>query len=169
MDAVVFFAAAVMISSVLMFYSSGPGAIDGDANQVCPDTAVMLDVVLRASIGHEVEVALGVGMTIPSTFTVYECLAAEMHALEGGVSNEVFQELNEAILAIIRSACGHSFVPHLLVLGPDLRMDSPMIAIPTVPPASFEAYASSCEMPRADGSQTLVALVLCPALLPELA
>ena len=165
MDAVVFFLASMIVASVLFSYLERPG-IQRTAEE-SGDSDAMLEVLLKASIGTTLSVALEHTLVIDGREEVGECLLAEIHALRHGATIATFQSLNAILGGLVLSICSPAFEPSLVVLCEGDSCPNPILEILN-PRASPNVYASSTELTDPDGSIYLVELLLAPAALPEL-
>lgn len=170
MDAVVFFAASMLISTALLAYASdfaGPGSIHACNDWRDPDE--VLHAFLHASVGTELIVNLNSSVQIKGNEEIAECIAIETQALRSGAGIAPFEELNDVCLRILRSCSAPLYEPFLIVLCSDANGTEPILAIPWLPENHPEAHASSAEFPGLVGETILVTLILCPASSPELA
>jgi hypothetical protein len=167
LDALVFFSIAMLVSGVMISYveSSSRDTTSG-VRGPSVDIAEVLSVVMKASIGREVEVLPG--LEISGYESVAECLSAELHALSANIEPGVFDCLNEAIGEMIDTLSGPLFDWHILVVHPLGRSSEPCLAMPGPCVPCGLAYAASTELPCNDGVLYTVILILEPATLPEL-
>lgn len=169
MDAIIFFIGAVLVSNILMSYVAGLPS-HSQASQIGGDTdpAEILRTILWTSLSESVVVDLGQPFYMDDRTTTAESLAIELAALESGYDIDRFDHLNSIIHDMLRSVCDPSFELYMLVFDVDKNKSEPVLAIPRMPEASKNAYASSAEIPGSDATVYLAELILCPALLPEL-
>ena len=168
MDAIVFFVAAMTVSSVLLSYARPPGDrsledFDGDA-----DPAEVLGVFLEASIGERLTLQFEEHVTVDASEDVAHCLAVEVAALRSGVARAAFADLNSVLERMLRSICNPSFEPCLMIVELGNGAGNVVLALLDPPGAAENVYASSAELRVDDGDPCLVELVLGPATPPEL-
>ena len=157
MDAMVFFAVAMVTSSIVFSYAHGRPM---DAATECGTaTKDLLGAFLRASVGFEVE--LGDGLEVSADENVADCLLAESVSVAAGVKPCTFDGLNQVLLASMERMTPTGFEPHLTVAGGDgevtIRLERTFVA-------EGDAFAASQELPGPDGSVCRVVLVLVPSL-----
>lgn len=165
LDAIVFFAAAILVSSTLLAYAVPP--TDAGVVELNIEPASMLEVLLGASIGEDIRLSVGGPALIRENDEIGECLMAEVHALREGVNPLAFADLDRAYSHAMDSICGPCISAQLVVLE---KEDNYVVL--EVPDRVFEvrdAFASSIELVDVDGSRYIVELVLLPAAPPEVA
>jgi hypothetical protein len=167
MDSMVFFAAALAISGVLVSYArplvEPRTDLQGDA-----DPAGILRVLLRTSIGRPVSIDLHGSYRLDGTEVVATCIAVEVSALSSGASQMPFSSLNAIILEMMNSLCDPVFEPVLTVYDLGEGSPDPVLKLPNVEVDSKNRYASSTDIPGDDGNPFKVVLILYPAALSEL-
>lgn len=169
LDAMVFFALAMLISSSTWAYvddalvGSGADGVEG-----VHDPGQLLSVFLRASIGVEVVLDTDPRVTIPSREEVETCLCAELDATTSGLDGDVFGPLNEVLVSILARLAGIGYSASLSAFRTTEDGLCPMLVLETSECISENRYSGSCELPGSSGSVYLVVLTLGPALLPEL-
>lgn len=168
LDAVVFFIAAMAISTVLMSYvrTGVDQSLDDKGGR--SDPAEVLQAFMRASIGERVTLQIDTQVCIEPSEDVASCLAAEIAALRQGVAPEVFANLDSLMERILRSVSSPALEPHLLVLEPGDPSPKTLLTLGGVPGRGECSYASSCTLGMQGGAECLVELVLCPPAPPEL-
>jgi len=165
MDAVVFFAGAILISAGLL---SLPGQIRGnsDTNDATIDVARLLDTVLASSIGTNLTMDTGRPVTVSRQALVRDCLAFEGEFLIRGGEPEVFAELNLAVTAIFDGCAPAGMDAYLLLVY--RSCSEPLLALPHLPDEEATRAASSVELTLDDGLELLIVLVLSPSAPSEL-
>ncbi len=162
MDAMVFFAVAMLASSVLLSYSrSQPLDPLGDADGA-GDPAEVLRVFLRASVGAEIE--LWDGLTIAGCEPVADCLMAEACWISQGAAPSSFEELDIVLLAMLEKIVAPGLSPHLQVID-TVDGGQTVLRIERSPAASDVRVSATQEFPGVGGSGYLAVLVLDPSLL----
>lgn len=155
LDAIVFFSAAILVSSVLLSY--GLEATKGAEIRPTRDPANMLDVFLRASIGVDITLDLSERVVVRSNEQIGECLAIELRELVGGSPVESFLPLNQQLSNVLLRLCGHSLQHRLVVLD---KSSHEVLAIGMdLDRGARNAFASSMEL-RDDGMDYVVILVI---------
>lgn len=166
MDAIVFFIAAMAISTVVLSYSvpsSGQvDSLDGDLN-----AGEILDVFLRASVCERLTLQVGRPILVDGHEDVAACLALEISALDAGIAESAFAGLNSILERTLISVCSQAFDPHLVVLVLTDSGWTTLLVLHGMPDPTHEASASSAELTTDDETPCLVELVLCPAAPPE--
>ena len=165
LDAIVFFSAAILVSSTLLAYATPQG--DAGFTELDIDPASLLEVLLRASIGEEIHVSVGGLAQIRGNDEIGECLMAEVHALREGVDPLAFVDLNRVVGRIMASVCGPCVNPYLVVL--EKEDNCVVLAVPYAVVDARDAFASSIDLVDIDGSKCIVELVLLPTAPSELA
>jgi len=156
LDAVVFFSAAILVSSVLLSYGlEAPQIADFRPTR---DPANMLDVFLRASVGVEIILDLGERAVIRNNEQIGECLNIELRGLSEGLPVKAFLPLNEQFSDTLQRLCGLSFHYRLVVLD---QTSKEVLAIGMdIDRDARNAFASSMDMRDVDGTDYLVMLVI---------
>lgn len=169
MDALVFFMVAMVISSILLYYSSsGPTETQDDHGQGMSDPHEILGVLLRSSIGCEITVSLDAPRYISWDTEVGMCLLLEAEAIVDGMTPGAFDELNKTVLDLLRSLCNSVYEPFLSVMAEDDTGTERIISIPGAPTKSNHMYAATMNLVQDEEKALLVQLVLCPAASPEI-
>lgn len=161
----VFFSAAIIVSSTLLAYAAPPS--DAGVGELDIEPASMLEVILRASIGEDIQLSVGGPTLIRENDEIGECLMAEVHAMQEGVDPLAFADLNRVLGRVMDSVCGPCITAQLVIL----EKEDNTVAL-AVPDRVFEvrdAFASSIELVDIDGSRYIVELVLLPAAPPKVA
>jgi hypothetical protein len=170
MDALVFFMVAMAISSILLYYSSsGITGTQDDHGQGMSDPHEILGVLLRSSIGREITVSQDVPRHISWDNEVSVCLLLEAEAIVDGMPPEAFDELNDAVLDLLRSLCNPVYEPFLSVMAVEDSGTARIVSIPGVPVQSNQMYAATMDLVQDEEKSLLAQLVLRPAALPEVA
>lgn len=170
LDAMVFFALTMLISSSTFAYVEGVSSEHGTEAAVSGecDPGQVLSVFMRASVGVEVTLDLGGEVTISSREEVASCLSAELDAIVGGCSVDQFDPLNDALLMMLGKLVGMGYSAHLSAYRTTDDGAEPILVLEEAGCVSENRYSGSCEVPGLGGSAYVVVLVLGPALLPEL-
>ncbi len=158
LDAVIFFAAAVLISSMMMFDFS---ADNPQAITDLKDPSELLPVFLSASLGEHLILGGDHPAVLKETDTVGDCVLAEAMSISDGDDPGGFRELNEIVARKMSSAAGPSECPHLLVWLPG-GFQQPLISIPDELEEASEVRASSMELSAGD-HEFVIGLALLPA------
>lgn len=169
MDAMVFFAIAMLLSGALLAQvrsaSDEYSVVVGGAEV---DAANMLEVLMAVSIGQTLAITLEKTIVIASHEQVSECLRAELHALASGAEPEAFDALNEAVAEALRALAGPCMRASLVASFGEGSSDEPLLEIPGRCHPAGLAYASSVDLPCGDGVVFKILLVLEPASSPKL-
>ena len=167
MDAMVFFAASIVISSAILSqtFREDLSATDASVQETLPDPASLLAILLRTSIGTELVLDFGKGFVVHPDTTVGEVLSVEVPALSSGVDEIVFSGLNREILSIAELASGPNVVPHLWIMECVEGAWMALTCIEENDPSGADTRAASFDMPSEGGSRCMVTLVLEPASL----
>lgn len=169
MDAVVFFAVAMVISSLFLYYANlgeeikapehGSGSADPDA---------VLGAVLHASVGSNIFVPMDAPRHIPADTEVCRCLLLESEQIIGGTPVEAFGELNCAVSWILDRTCNPVFSSCLSVFLLGGSVPEMLFSIGSGGGPSSQRFNSCAEFSLAGGEEVLVQLCLAPALLAEI-
>jgi hypothetical protein len=167
MDALVFFAISMVISSVFLSQAyldsrGGDSEIDGDARL---DPASILAVLLRTSIGANLTLDLDKELRVRPTDSVGECLSVEALAVASGVPSETFDVLNSHVLTIAALAVGPPVAPHVWIMEWTDGGWKPLVFIEAENPSTDDRRAASFDLPCEDGLRFRVTLVLEPSTL----
>lgn len=167
MDALVFFAIAMLLSSALLVQVRS--VVDRDAvigGETDVDAGNMLEVLMAASIGRSLSIPLEKEIVIARDEPVSECVRAELYALISGTDLEAFDGLNEAVADILDVLSGPSMRACLVASLLDGPSNEPLLVIPGPYRPTGLAYASSMDLPCADSVLCRVLLLLEPAFPP---
>ena len=159
MDAVVFFAGAVLVSAAMLSYARPPSVAFQEA-EASVDVARVLESVLSASIGTNFTVDYGERIVISSSAVVRDCLAVEAEHLFRGGDAEIFAEVNQAVLELAEECVSGEMDPHILFVYESYS--EPLLAFPDLPDTGYKRYASHMTVSMDGGAEILLALVLCP-------
>ncbi|MCU0858975.1 MAG: hypothetical protein MUE55_00055 [Thermoplasmata archaeon] len=164
MDAMVFFAIALVTSSIVLSYTDDRpsdlmGAVDGAV-----DPGDVLRVFLRASVGTDIE--LWDGLTVSARESVADCLYAEVAYLTGGANPGSFAGMNEVLLDVLENISPVGTTCHLSVVDA-AGSGEPLLTIERAPAIGGVLLSASQEFPAVMGSECLAVLVLAPALCLE--
>lgn len=169
LDAVVFFSAAIVVSSALLQYlddSLSEDQLPDPGRQ--PDADEILRVFLRSSIGVRLDIVLDCAYTFPEESTFIELLQLEAIAVEQGFPQSRFEDADSTVDEALARMVGPLHSHHLSCMALDGETSEMLFAIPSLAPASGNIIASSQLVPGLSGEGYLVQLQLAPHLLPEL-
>jgi len=169
MDALVFFLVAVTVSSALLFYSA-PGQEAGVAEhgQGTADPGDVLQALMHSSIGCEMTVYVEIPRHVSGEMEVSQCLLLEAETVLAGVPRSAFDEVEDAVAAILDSICSQVFDPHLSVWLFTAVVSKELISIPENEPVSSQKFGASAELSNTGDEILLAQLLLCPPAFPEL-
>ncbi len=167
LDAMVFFAAALLVTGMMFSQRPAHPEVDGDDIVDVCDPADLLDALMKASLGGPAQLA-----TVPQTsLTGYEeisqLLSFELDELSSGTPEQVFAEVNQMICEALSAACPPAIGPHLIAFIENGSFDEPLLAIPSPAKSTSFAAAASVSIPSHWGGRYAVVLVLDPALPTE--
>ena len=165
MDAVVFFAGAILISSSILSFSNIQPAIE-EQSDASLEASYLLDCVLSASIGSNLSVDAGHPMHLSRQTLVRDCIAFEGDCLFRGVEASGFSDLNLIVMRMLKECAPPSVDPCLLIVYKSYS--EPLLALPHIPDDVRERIASSVTLTLEGGSEIMVVLVLCPPAPSEL-
>lgn len=165
MDAIVFFAAAMIISSMMVSFA-GHGVDNDLFGQEASPAESLLNCFLSSSILSNLTVQLSDQIDVRWQTSVRYCLAFEGDALFRGVELDSFAELNGLLWERLSASVPCAFAPHLLLLS--YSYSEPLLALPHVPQTDALGSSSSAAISPADEAKLSVVLVLCPATSSEL-
>jgi len=169
LDAMVFFAIAMLLSSALISQAERLSENGQAIRTGCPDDASnVLEVVMAASIGETFLIDLGTEIRIARDEPVSECLRAELYALASGMDIGAFDGLNEAVARVLDAVSGWGSRAHLVAFPAEGTLEEPILTIPGERISSADAYASSTDLQCPRGVAFKVLLVLEPAPPSEL-
>lgn len=156
LDAIVFFSAAILVSSVLLSY----GLETPQSAEIRPtrDPANLLEVFLRASVGADIILDLGERTVIRSNEQIGECLNIEVRGLFEGLPVKAFLPLNQQFSDALERLCGLSLQHRLVVL--DQTSEEVLAIGMDIDGDAKNAFASSMDMRDVDGTDYLVMLVI---------
>lgn len=166
LDAMVFFAAALLVSG-MMFSQRAADGRDESAPFGLNDPIELLGALMRASVGRQMELPTDPRVELTGYEEFSEVLAFELDELRSGTLLVVFTEFNEVLCDALLAACTPALEPHLVAFGEDGSLDEPLVGIPRPPDIASIAYAGSMTLPGRSGAEYVVVLVLDPALPPE--
>lgn len=156
LDAIVFFSAALLASSVILSY--GLGAHEVTIAGACRDPGDLLEVFLGASVGEELVLDLPERTVIGSNERIGECLNLELCSVLAGTSGEAFLPLNQLLSEALDRLCGPMLHHRLVML--DSGSDEVLAMGPDVGADARDAYASSTVMRDVSGADYLLVLIL---------
>ncbi|UCE44780.1 MAG: hypothetical protein JSU93_05110 [Methanobacteriota archaeon] len=169
MDALIFFAIAMLICSIQLGAFARGLMADEDTSQFCGrcDPDDILTAFLRSSIGVEASLWAGYDLYVPARTVVSECIAVEVTAIGNGVDSESFDALNMVLLGLLNNLSHPLMTPHLIISrhlddGPIV-----LLRIEQSPPGRSDLVASTCKLPDCGHDAATVSLLLEPAPLPE--
>lgn len=165
MDALVFFAVALLISSIVVSQAHLEGQNRGSPLDAGPgfDAASVLGVLMRTSIGESIWLNTSKPTLVHFTTAVGECLAVEAAALLSGATVVAFDEMNDAILRIAVGLVSPFVVPHVWLMRDLAGSWTRLAAIEEAAPSAGDRYAASFDLPAVGDIGCAVALVLEPA------
>lgn len=168
LDATIFFAAAILLSSILMSFP--PASSDGDPSRSPRvDANEVLVAFLHASISVRFEIVLDEPLAVTGAESFALCLSLEASVILSGGSAEPFQALNDIVREALLKLSPSGFAPSIIVTDKNRGLDDPLLAIPGAVERSNEIYAGSAWIPSSTGDELLVVLMLAPAFPAELA
>lgn len=168
MDAMVFFAVAMLICSVQL--AQLHGEITADRAQIVTDERydprALLDALLGTSIGQMLTIDADVALVVRPELRVADCLAAEALGLMRGHALSAFDEMNNKILAITSLASAPLSRPTIFVdkIGDEV---SRMLTLGEDRAQAANLRAASSDLFVDGAERVVVTLVLEPALLSE--
>jgi hypothetical protein len=168
LDATVFFAAAILLSSIVISFSFGPSGETG-AGGTRIDANEILVALLHASVAERFEIVLDEPLMVTGSETFALCLSLEASMVMAGGSTEPFQAMNDVIRDALLMLSPAGFLPCLAVTEKDRGLQDPLFAIPEMLPRGAEVHSGSAWIPSSTGEELLVVLMLVPALSAELA
>ena len=162
MDALVFFAVSMVISSAFVSQTlrEGPSGIGVSDADMVPDPSPVLAVLLRTSVGSEFVLDCGKEVVVGREATVGDALAVEAWGLSTGVDAAVFGELNQEVLQIAERASGDGVEPHVWIMR---LTDEGWVALAEIEdekPVAADARAASFDLPYEGEVRCMVTLVL---------
>ncbi len=164
MDAMVFFAIAMVTSSIVLSYANDlPSDSMRDVDGAVDPDEVLL-VFLRASVGVDME--LWDGLTVSARDSVADCLYAEVASLTEGVDARFFIGMNEVLMDALENISPAGTTSHLTVMDV-AGTGGTLLTIERAPAVGEVLLSASQGLPAAMGSDCLVVLVLVPALCLE--
>ncbi len=169
MDAVVFFLVAVLVSTILLCYSSlGPESEGTDHGKGSADPEAVLYALMRSSIGHDLTVQLDIPRHVSGRTDVGQCLILEAEGLLAGIPSIAFAPINDVVGKILSGICSPVYEPYLSLWIISDTVSEALARIPEGEPTSEQRYGASVEMRNTGTEVLLVQLLLCPPSLPEL-
>ncbi|MDH3364790.1 MAG: hypothetical protein OEM29_02125 [Thermoplasmata archaeon] len=169
MDAMVFFAVAILISSLqLCMYrvEAVPDDVNANPASRCNPESI-LPVFLKASLGARCVVQLDRPLDVPAHTTVSECLAAEATAVLRGEPVDSFDSLNSMILGIATNISHPLMTPHVILHLHTIVGDAVILRIERSPPGSGDILSACCDLPEDGIQRVTISFQLEPAFLPE--
>lgn len=168
LDALVFFAAAILLSSIVLSFSLGSSSTSAGMDSRV-DASDVLTAFLHASVAESFEIVLDEPLKVTGSETFALCLSLEASTILAGGSAEPFEAMNEIVWEALLRLCPLGFSPCLVVTDKSGRLQDPLFVIPETSNGSEEVYAGSAWIPSASGEELLVVLKLAPAPLSEIA
>jgi hypothetical protein len=156
LDAIVFFSASILVSSVLLTY--GIEATETTETKPTRNPANLLEVFLMASIGVSMNLDLGERAVIRSNEQIGDCLSIELRGLSQGLPEEAFLPLNHQLSIVLQRLCGLSVVHRLVVL--DHTSEEVLAIGMDIDRSARNVFASSIDLGDIDGKGYLVMLVI---------
>jgi len=166
LDAVVFFAVSVVVSSVLLSYGETFGSVDLDSKEGTANPEEILGAFLNACIGSGITIQLSEPRLITEREKVSTCLAIEVEAIMGGLDPRLFSELNDVFTVILGRITNPVFQPHLVVLDMDSETYDAVLLLPEDLHVGGDQMAASTVLP-CGAYICLVEVVLSAHALPE--
>ena len=169
MDALIFFAIALLICSIQLGAYARDLMADEDASRSCGrgDPDEILRAFLRSSIGIETGLWVGHELYVPARTIVSECLAVEVAAIGNGADSESFDALNTVLLNLLSNLSHPLMTPHLIISRHTDDAPIVLLRIEHSPPGRGDLAASTCELPDCGHDAATISLLLEPAPLPE--
>ena len=164
MDALVFLAVALLVSSLMLRQVEGPAEPSvTDLEDTMPhSTTEVLAVVMESSLGDRVAVDLWDRFVIPADTSFAECLLLEATAVMAGADASSFEEVEARIQGVVDSLLGPSLRGHLLVVVSE-QVETAVVVIEHRPVESMQVSAAS-QVLSDDGTRVVVRLLVEPAL-----
>jgi len=166
LDAMVFFAISVVVSSVMLSYGKDSGDMGLDPCEGTSDPEMILEAFLNACLGSPVTIRSHDCLTIPERTKVSACLALEVEAMMDGFDPDVFVDLNDAYTIILRRITNPVFEPHLAVLDSDGGDFDAVLMLPQNSQLGSVVLVASAVLPCGEHS-CLVEVLLSAQSLPE--
>lgn len=166
LDALVFFAVAVVVSSVLLSYDRSDGKPELSSGSGTSNPGEILKAFLDASIGDEIPIQFGASLTVHQDKQVSVCLALEIEAILDGIGSGLFQALDRAYMTILERITNPVFQPYLVVLDDEGSTYVPILNLPCAVPGCGVSMASSMVLP-CGGHRCLVEVVLSAQAFPN--
>lgn len=164
MDAMVFFAIAMVTSSIVLSYADDRASDHMRDVEGAVDPEDVLRVFLRASVGVDIE--LWDGLTVSARESVADCLYAEVASLSGGTEPGLFTGMNEVLLDALENISPAGTTCHLTIVDIGGSGEA-LLTIERMPAVGGVLFSASQEFPAVMGSDCLVVLVLVPSLCLE--
>ncbi|UCE91843.1 MAG: hypothetical protein JSV90_01445 [Methanobacteriota archaeon] len=169
MDALVFFAVAMLICSIQIArlhreLSHEEALSEVDARY---DPLMLLHALLRTSIGCSLTLDTEPEVAVRPQARVADCLATQAIGLMSGQAPSAFEDMNGVILAIASSACAPLTAPTISVSVIADGEHVLLFLLGGVAGSGGDRYAASIDLVTHETGRIVVTLVLHPALLPE--
>lgn len=161
LDAMVFFAIALLVSSMLAGMArDAPVAKSDRGEEAYAESA--LRAFLEASLGRTVLLELDGPVEIKPWEKVGDCLMAELHAIRDGRSPSDFEPLNAVLMDMLGSIVARPYRFTLSVFGPLAEGSEPLLALSNLNHTSSGdwVYASSASLGDQDGALLTIVLQL---------
>lgn len=163
MDALVFLAVAILVSSAMMGHVGDPAGDALSFSDAMPHPTVdILTVLMRASLGVQMTVDLGRELALPADTSFAECLLLEARAMLGGADEAAFGAFEARLLDVLDSLLGPSLRGHIHVSVSE-DVEPPLVCIEHSPVESLQVSAASQRLSD-DGVRTTAILLVEPAL-----
>jgi len=166
MDALIFFVAVIIVSSLVLGDVMSPDQMEDPLEGV--NAQEMLRALLAASIGEAVVISAVGQIRLSEDATIGDCLFLELQAIHQGVLRRSFESLESVVLRAMVSITGRTLNPHIVAYAVSGTTNEQVLAIPGTPHNSSQAAAASVVIPGGPDFHWLLVLVLAPAALSEL-
>jgi len=172
LDAMVFFAIAMLVTNVCSSYfgQTSASGLDSPGIGRC-DPGMILGVFLEASLGRSIVIPSSPEAELDAKDQVSDCLLVEMECIENGGDSLVFASLNQLFLGILLEICPPGMSPLLVSYSVARLIDQPVLIVSDPTWTTYERMdvrAASATMSSSEQHVYLVVLKLAPATLPEL-
>lgn len=172
LDAMVFFAIAMLVTDVCFSYlvQTSTSGLDRPGIERC-DPGTILGVFLEASLGRSIVIPSSPEAELERGDQVSDCILVEMECIEGGGDPLVFASLNELFLGILLRICPPGMSPLLVSYCAARLIGEPVLIVSDPTWTTHEradVRAASATMSSSEQHVYLVVLKLAPATLLEL-
>lgn len=164
MDAMVFFAIAMLLSSAAIAHTRNLSDVGEVTGHELIDPAELLSVVLHASICTRFDLMTEPSVAISGEEKVAAVIAAEVVLWRSGMNLAVFEEPNSRIHRMLISVCGPSYCALLRIVDDPFGSPAIVVEIGEIGSEPETVLASCVELPVDAGPTFLVSLALAPVL-----